>query len=328
MTVNELIIELYDQLGRPSDLNPYSDDTEETVDIGSAGAVKLLGWINRAYRRVLNWRFRGGRVVRFRCTERDLYFPGIAVTGTCLGGGDNVIQFDESLSDVSHDNDAYNGWLVEITSGTGSGQVREIVDYVATYLEPEALWLTYATVSQDWETNPDITSVFSLTKNFYSFVDSDSDDASYNIPVSSDEEVIAVMRVTDSETDTQLIRADRITRFTSLVDSHGQSPTMFKDVMGGLLFDTVVPVGRYYKVRYFGMPPALSALTDVPDIPGQFHEAMLLWSVWWGLRRQQAFGDAYSTKRDLEDTMETALQQFDRGSEREELSLYLEDRYV
>jgi len=316
MTVNEMIVELYDQLGKQSDLDPYSDAEETTIDIGSGGAVKLLGWLNRGYRRILNWRFKNGRIVRFRCTEREVFFSGVSETGTATAGTATTVTLAAAAEATA---DWFNGWVISITDGTGEGQVRIITDYSAARV---------ATVAREWDTTPDATSVYEITKNEYEFVASDAVDADVNIPLSPTEEAIAVLMVSDMQTDSPLVRASRTTKFSSLESTVGNAPSMFQDVMGGLLFDTTIPAGRYYKVRYFGMPPELSALTDEPALPQQFHEAVLLWAVWWGLRRQQAFGDAYSTKKDLEDTMETALQQFDRGSERDELSLFLEDRYV
>lgn len=314
MTVEEMIVELHSQLGKPSDLDPYASDGE-TVDIGSAGSVQLLRWLNRAYRRILTWRFKSGRILRFRCTERETYFSGVSLTGTATAGADQSITFDATAEATA---DYYNGWIVSITGGTGSGQKRLIVDYSAARV---------ATVAVAWSTNPDATSTYSVTKNFYNFVDSTASDAAVNIPLSPVEDIVAVMQVLDLVDNSPLVRADRTTQFTAIENTVGNSPSMFADVVGGLVFDTTVPSGRYYTVRYFGMPPALSALTDEPVIPQVFHEAVLLWAVWWGLRRQQEFSGAYSTKRDLEDTLETAIQQFDRGSDREDLSFYMEGPY-
>lgn len=315
MTVSEIMEELYDQLGKQSDLNPYSDDEETTLDLGQPGAQKLLGWINRGYRRILNWRFKGGRIVRFRSTERQVYFSGVSETGTAAAGAASSITLAAAAPAIA---DWFNGWIVRITSGTGSGQKRLIVDYSAARV---------ATVARAWDNTPDATSVYEITKNEYAFVAAGSATAAVNIPLSPTEQIIAVTGVVDLQDNSQLVRASRTARFTSVEDTAGNAPSLFRDTLGGIVFDSTVPDGRYYRLSYFGMPPALSALDDEPQIPEHFHEGILLWTVWWGLRRQQAFGDAYSTKRDLEDTMETALQQFDRGSEREELTLYLEDRY-
>jgi len=314
MTVEEMLIELHSQLGKPSDLDPYAADGE-TVDIGSEGAVRLLQWLNRAYRRILTWRFKNGRIIRFRCTEREVYFAGVSLTGTAAAGAAQTITFDAVAEAVA---DFYNGWAIEITGGTGSGQKRLIVDYSAARV---------ATVATAWDTTPDATSTYCVTKNVYNFVDAGAADAAVNIPLSPTEELIAVMQITDLEDNSVLTRADRTAQFTSIETTIGSSPSVFADVTGGLIFDTTVPDGRYYRIRYFGMPATLTALTDEPEIPQAFQEAVLLWAVWWGLRRQQEFAGAYSTKRDLEDTLETAIQQFDRGSDRDDISFYMEDYY-
>ena len=50
--------------------------------------------------------------------------------------------------------DIYNGMLVSIVDGTGHGQTRYISDYNGT--------LRHATVTPDWDTSPDTTSVWVL----------------------------------------------------------------------------------------------------------------------------------------------------------------------
>ena len=47
--------------------------------------------------------------------------------------------------------DFYNGLVIRLTGGTGSGQIREIIDYVGS--------TKIATVSRAWGTNPDATRV-------------------------------------------------------------------------------------------------------------------------------------------------------------------------
>ena len=69
--------------------------------------------------------------------------------GTAVAPGTaNTITLDAGASAV---NDYYNGLSVFITSGTGSGQLRTISDYVGSS--------KLATVSVNWTTNPDNTSV-------------------------------------------------------------------------------------------------------------------------------------------------------------------------
>lgn len=70
-------------------------------------------------------------------------------TGTAQAGAAGTITLaaGESATD-----DFYNGMLVRITSGTGSGQVRRITDYVGAS--------KVATVDSNWTTTPDNTSVY------------------------------------------------------------------------------------------------------------------------------------------------------------------------
>lgn len=76
--------------------------------------------------------------------------PITLLTGTASAGSANTI----TLTGGSSVNGIYVGQLVEITSGTGAGQSRTIVAYNGT--------TKVATVSSNWLTNPDATSVFSV----------------------------------------------------------------------------------------------------------------------------------------------------------------------
>ncbi len=70
-------------------------------------------------------------------------------TGTAQAGASTTITL---ASGESATDDFYNGMLVRITSGTGSGQVRRITDYVGS--------TKVATVDSAWTTAPDNTSVY------------------------------------------------------------------------------------------------------------------------------------------------------------------------
>lgn len=72
--------------------------------------------------------------------------------GTAQAGASTTITLDASASAT---NDIFNGSSVIIQSGTGAGQERIISDYVGSS--------KVATVSVAWGTNPDSTSVFTVT---------------------------------------------------------------------------------------------------------------------------------------------------------------------
>lgn len=77
------------------------------------------------------------------------------LTGTAQGGGtgNNQIQLANSASSTD---DAYNGKTIIILSGTGSEQERTISDYVGS--------TRTATVSSNWTTNPNNTSVYEINE--------------------------------------------------------------------------------------------------------------------------------------------------------------------
>jgi hypothetical protein len=75
-----------------------------------------------------------------------------AVTGTAQAGGSTSITLAAAASATTN---AYTGMYVTLTSGTGSGQVRRITAYNGT--------TKVATVNSAWTTNPNSTSVYSLT---------------------------------------------------------------------------------------------------------------------------------------------------------------------
>ena len=76
------------------------------------------------------------------------------VTGTAQAGAASAITL---AGGASGSDDAYNGFLITITGGTGSGQANKITDYNGTS--------KVATVENTWTTAPDGTSTYSLIKN-------------------------------------------------------------------------------------------------------------------------------------------------------------------
>ena len=74
-----------------------------------------------------------------------------AVTGTAQSGTSTGIVLAAA---VAASDDAYNGMVIRITGGTGSGQRRLITDYVGA--------TDTATVNKAWDTEPDATSTYSI----------------------------------------------------------------------------------------------------------------------------------------------------------------------
>ena len=73
---------------------------------------------------------------------------------TAQAGASTTITLAAS---ASASDDTYNDWYVKVIGGTGSGQVRQISDYVGS--------TKVATVSSAWTTNPDSTSEYMMFEN-------------------------------------------------------------------------------------------------------------------------------------------------------------------
>jgi len=73
--------------------------------------------------------------------------------GTAQAGTGITITLDAG---ASASNDFYNGMVIRLTSGTGNGQIREIIAYDGT--------TKVATAGSQWGTTPDATSVFRIAK--------------------------------------------------------------------------------------------------------------------------------------------------------------------
>jgi hypothetical protein len=74
-----------------------------------------------------------------------------AVTGTAQAGASGTITLAAGASSTD---DIYNGLIITLTGGTGSGQAKRIVDYVGS--------TKVATVIDAWGTTPDGTSTYSI----------------------------------------------------------------------------------------------------------------------------------------------------------------------
>jgi hypothetical protein len=111
-------------------------DTAETIRVAVSGKVAL------ADDNAETW-----------VASEEVYIKANSVVraNTAQAGAAGTVTLDASASAAD---DAYNGHWVEITGGTGSGQLRHISDYVGSS--------KVATVDSNWGTNPDATSTFNV----------------------------------------------------------------------------------------------------------------------------------------------------------------------
>lgn len=124
-----LEINRYITMGNPDDLREYLRNAPTWVQIfyGYQGLDDILGGFDELI---------------------------VVHSGTATAGGATTITLDAAASE--NDN-AYKGMTVEITAGTGSGQVRTISSYIGS--------TKVATTTESWSVNPNATSEFRILEN-------------------------------------------------------------------------------------------------------------------------------------------------------------------
>lgn len=294
MTLDEIKTEVWEALGKPSDLDP-SIDANDTIE----------KWVQRGYKKIAFWKLPNGRLLRFRCTEGELFFQTSVLSGTAQDGANQTITL---AGGSGANDDQYNGWVVEITGGTGVGQSRLIVDYSGTSL--------VATVNEAWDTNPDSTSTYSLYKRFMKILDTGAVGASDNIVISPVSSFYAVSKITDLEDLVDLEPAERTENWSADLTEDSAPSSYF--VQGDTIyFNTAYSSERYYRMEYVRIPPDLSSDDSEPELPEPWHEAIALWAIWKGLIRSQESQEAWARKKDLMDLIETTATQYEVSHERE-----------
>lgn len=307
MNLEELCLDVFEQLGEPSDLLPGDYDTagQLVFDETKSGAQKLIDWVNRGYQRILGWKFKDGRLLRFDSLIKELFFKTAVKSGTLGSATDKTATFPAGFSAT---NDFYNEWVLYISGGTGVGQYRAVVDYVGATLT--------ATVHTAFDTTPDATSTFELYKGFYEIKEPAEEGASDNIVLSDRAKMLTVIKMTDMNDRFDLATKERTEQFSGSYADVGIPSTYWTEGYK-IRFDIAPDEERWYKMKYIGMPPTLLTGAEVPMIPANWHEGIVLWATWWGLRRERQWNGAYSTKMDLIDFMETTKRQSDMRGEEE-----------
>ena len=86
----------------------------------------------------------------------DGHLPLILELGVAQGASQNTIILTSS---ASSQDDYYKGVFLKIISGTGSGQIKKIIEYNGTSKT--------ATIKGNWETTPDTTSNYKIDTSYY-----------------------------------------------------------------------------------------------------------------------------------------------------------------
>lgn len=318
MTVQDAIIEVYEALGEPSNLDPYTDGS---FDLTKSESQKILKWLNRGQHVVMNYKFPNGRRITFRANEATVLFKSAVVEMAVLAATSTTIQLDNSgdeLHGAADDaEDMLLNWVIHVSDGTGEGQTRYIVDY------DDSTWT--ATVSEAWDTTPTTASTVELSKRAQFFRGPSAYDLEFNIPVARNE-IYTVMKITDMKSRSPLAITTRDENFPRSLVSRGRPGAyyLFED---RIEFDKAPDEEIWYLVEYRKVAPEVSAASDEFYVPKPWDEAIVLWAMQRGYRLAQESDDAYATKRDFEDFMQRTQEEYESRMDREEAFVQLDRSY-
>lgn len=298
MTAQEMIQEVFENLAEPTDLEINTTPGDPTTfNIALPGSQQILRYLNNAMTRVANYQFPNGAILRFDVLQRRLFFQHPApYTATAVSATANDITIPGFAANLDDD---FNGWILRITSGTGAGQTRTVVDSVAIAA------LERCTVDSAWDTTPDNTSVVELSKSFVELLPPGTPGtiATYNIALDDALTVDSIVKIIDRTDNTVLGRAwysDIMENATTL-----GTPGEWYRAGNRIQFDTCFESARSYEIWYYAQPEYMAAATDVPILPAPYHEAITLYATHKLRSRAGDFDGQYVDKRNFIELMAT-----------------------
>jgi hypothetical protein len=271
MTINDMVIELYEILGKPSFLNPLDPADTSTILPTSDGAIRLIRILSWAQNQVVSWKD-GSFTQRFviwsgSFQKTFLECPKYEMTSEA-GSQDNRLIFSPATRALHLDNGVarrFDGMYALVRPVTGTPEAREIMvdDGNDLIVSPP---FTVDTDSVTVEIHP----------------------IGYELPEKN--RLRSVQQVYMQNTGAQLERAPREERFIS-ADPEIGDPTQYF-TKGKVLYLNRVPdmsesdydEGYFLKVVAELMPYPLSemGIDEEPEIPPQFHWGIILWALGWG----------------------------------------------
>jgi hypothetical protein len=318
MNLSEIRNYVWRALGEDTNLDPTTDDTYY------GGIAWLTAVVNEAQRHIASWKDPGtGRPIRIYDLLSSLDFYTVVYESTVSAVNSTTFPYSVTIADTLGTNDdRYNGWVVEFTSGDATGDVKRIVDYTG------ATRVCY--VHEEFASAPEVGDTVKVYKGFEMLLPATHAWVSEHValPTGTDRlrdegNLLEVLSITDLENESELNVAEKKEKFAGNLVTAG-TPTQWSRYGNRIVFDVNADENRWYKMEYYRLPLEMSADTDEPDLPVQFHFALVLWATWWGFWTKHENARAYSVKRDLEDEMRRVVQAYDVSKERVETKAFVD----
>ena len=305
MTVQEIILAFYDQIGNPTDLSPYTYVAEvQTYDTTSDGWVACLARINRAYKLLADWKTPQGRHVRFREHNRSFLWKNAdySTINACSAidtAGTTLTFAGETLPDD------LSRWYIKV--GT-----KYSIIYSST---------TTTITTRDAFTSSAVGETATLYKRWFPVYHTAALAAASTVPAGQyvvspdDSRIVNFVRVVNLTLNNQEIYpATRSQLFWDL-PSTITYPMQYRFTDMGLEFEFAPKDGTMFRLLVFQEPEELTDDDQIPNIPESWHE--LLWMIAAYLRKQQDSNmeEAQLLRRSIDYMINTRIQEHEREND-------------
>ena len=338
MTLDELILEVFDNLGRSTTLSPLDRlDENDTLNPDLWGYKKLQAWINQGYKAITTWRTPNGRFYR----HKDMVNRKYIQWGPYDLTGDHTLTTDtseEGYDSTQHelnfpDDDFYVGNIPpsmvlvalntlgdqlqfqEITPPDTEFQVIDpLLEYQQVYQVLDSDWvsLAYFIDAHTLYTLEPLPWVIAETK--ITIYERGINWKRFNVQTALDDlYAILMVRVIDKKGDMDL--ASRTENFTQNLGEIGPPSEYFREGPY-LYFDKHVDSEYTLQIEYYKQANPLVSGTDVPDVPERYQTPIVYWATQRGLIMLGENSDAYSIRGFLDMEMRSIVKESDLDVER------------
>jgi len=271
MTVGEIIEAVHEDLGNPTDVDPYNGGN--VLDTSSRGYAYYLSLVNRGIAAVASWKDpKTGRLFRYKNSQKTFFVKNEVINGTLTSPSTETTFITTEIG-----NETYVGRTVRINNET-----RVCVQYDEVTRE--------AVVNRPFSSVPQLGDAYEILCPWVS--------------LPADRTIVEVLKVSRADSGVELDLGRRGDLFLSTRNIVGE-PSRWTRSGNRVVFDASPSSEIWWMLECYVLPDRVVGPLDVPDLPEQFHEGIIIWMESRGFRRMQEMNSKYSMGRDFDEFMRT-----------------------
>lgn len=291
MTLNEAVLDTWEALGEPSDLDPT--DAVGLPVPANVGYVKISRWLDEGLKALSTYKWPSGQRMRFRILERSCSFKTYYKAGL-VPNGQSTPWSQLMVSGIGW-TDTRKDDVIRV-----NGEIRRIIN---VYTNVQNFWVLDSPLLLD--PTGDLVEVFRGKYNFVSLPEPVVGDIG---TLDSIAEILDVFKTSNTSALLQSLRGER--NFNTTFGSPGG----YVKFARGIEFDVIPMNSEYYTVFYLGYPGIPNPTEQLP-LPIPFHRAVVMYAIWIGAIRTMENSTAYARKRDYDELMSHLRTEYDLESE-------------